>query len=253
MLAIISSGEDGGSPGFTFQGAPDGIGLAPGPDSYSVDVFVSHEETTVPFFGRADFQGASVSRLTLDTGTGGVTQASVALPASAGFLRFCSAFMAGPAEGYSFYTFFTGEETNDVVPVTAGAPYGADPALAPSRQGGYAVALDTQTGYFTQIAGLGRFNHENTITVPGGWKGFTLLSTDDTFSAPSGQLYMYRAQHESHIWEDKGSLWAFRVTGTSEGNVKGKGKNGKIDSSDPFNNANDYLDLQPGDNWQGKF
>jgi hypothetical protein len=244
VLAIINSGEDGGVAGFTFQGLPDGIGLAPGPDSNSVDVFVSHEETTVPFFSRADFQDASVSKLTLSTITGGVTQASVALPATAGFLRFCSAFMAGPAEGYSFYTFFTGEESNDIVPVAAGAPYGADPALAPLRQAGYSVALDVQTGDFLQIPGLGRLNHENTITVPGGWKGFTLLSTDDTFSGPSAQLYMYRANHESHIWEDKGSLWAFRVTGTDSGTV---------DSSDPFNNANDYLDLQPGDNWRGEF
>ena len=242
VLAIISSGESLG--GFTFQGLPDGIGLAPGPNLDSIDVFVAHEETTVPFFNRADFQDASISRLTLSTNSGGVTDASVALPATAGFLRFCSAFMGGPAEGYSSYTFFTGEETNDIVPVAAGAPYGPDPALAPLRQGGYAVALDVDTGDFTQIAGLGRLNHENTITVPGGWNGFTLLSTDDTFNAPSSQLYMYRANNESQIWQDKGSLWAFQVTRTEVG---------QIDQDDPFNNANDYLDLQPGDDWQGRF
>ena len=242
VLAIINSGES--YEGFTFQGLPDGIGLAPGPTLDTVEVFVSHEETTVPFFGRADFQDASISRLTLSTISGGVTDASVALPATAGFLRFCSAFMGGPAEGYSSYTFFTGEETNDIVPVAAGAPYGPDPALAPLRQGGYAVALDVDTGDFTQIAGLGRLNHENTITVPGGWNGFTLLSTDDTFNAPSSQLYMYRANNESQIWQDKGSLWAFQVTRTEVG---------QIDQDDPFNNANDYLDLQPGEDWQGKF
>jgi hypothetical protein len=242
VLAIISSGESLG--GFTFQGLPDGIGLAPGPISDTIEVFVSHEETSVPFFGSADFQDASISLLTLNTNTGGVTAASVALPATAGFLRFCSAFMGGPAEGYSSYTFFTGEETNDIVPVPAGAPYGPDSALAPLRQGGYAVALDVYTGDFTQIAGLGRFNHENTVTIPGGWNGFTLLSTDDTFNAPSSQLYMYRANNEAHIWQDKGSLFAFQVTGI---------ENGQIDQDDPFNNANDYLDLQPGDDWQGRF
>lgn len=281
VLPIINSGEGVG--GFTFQGLPDGIGLAPGPNTDSIDVFVAHEETTVPFFNRADFQDASVSRLTLSTATtdmGHVLDASVALPATAGFLRFCSAFMGGPTEGYSFYTFFAGEESNDIVPVPAGAPYGPDPALAPERQAGYVVALDVHTGEYRQIPGLGRLNHENTITVPGGWKGFTLLSTDDTFNAPSAQLYMYRANHESHIWEDKGSLWAFRVTGTGKAksgksdksgksgkrgksgksdksgksNKSGKsGKSGKVDASDPFNNANDYLDLQPGDVWQGEF
>jgi len=55
---------------------------------------------------------------------------------------------------------------------------------------------------------------------------------------------MYLANHEEHIWEDKGSLWAFRVTGTGDGSV---------DATDPFNDANDYLDIQPGDNWQGEF
>lgn len=242
VLAIINSGESIGD--FTFQGLPDGIGLAPGPDTSHIDVFVAHEETTVPFFNRADFQDSSISKLTLSTATGGVTAALVALPASAGFLRFCSAFMASPAEGYSYYTFFTGEESNDIVPVAAGAPYGADPAIAPMRQAGYAVALDVHTGSFSQIAGLGRLNHENTITVPGGWNGFTLLSTDDTFSGPSAQLYMYRANHESDIWEDKGSLWAFQVT---------RNNDGAVDQDDPFNDANDYLDLQPGDDWQGKF
>ena len=252
VQAIISSGESGGVSDFVFQGLPDGIGLAPISAQGTIDVFVAHEETTVPFRGTADFQDSSISRLTLsidasnptDLAVADVASAFVVLPASAGFLRFCSAFMAGPAEGYSFYTFFTGEETNDIVPVVAGAPYGADPALAPMRQGGYAVALDAHTGSYTQIAGLGRYNHENTVTIPGGWNGFTLLSTDDTFSAPSSQLYMYRANHESHIWEDKGSLWAFQVTATDEG---------KVDQDDPFNDANDYLDLQPGDDWQGKF
>jgi hypothetical protein len=178
VLAIINSGESIG--GFTFLGLPDGTGLAPVGDKGTIDVFVVHEETTVPFFDSANFQDSSISRLTLSTASGGVLAASVALPPEAGFLRFCSAFLASPAEGYSFCTLFTGEESNDIVNVTAEAPYGEDPAIAPMRQAGYAVALDVHTGNFSQIARMGRFNHENTITVPGGWKGFTMLSTTPT-------------------------------------------------------------------------
>jgi len=245
VKAIISSGDTIG--GFTFQGIPDGIGLAPGAGygkhRRTVDVFVAHEETTVPFFGSADFQDASVSQLTLDLRTGAVLNARVALPASAGYLRFCSASMAGPAEGFSSYTFFTGEETNDIVDVPDGAPYGPDPAIAPQRQGGYAVALDVASGAFTQIAGMGRLNHENTIALPG-WNRLALLTTDDTFNAPSAQLYLYLADNESDVWTDRGSLWAFQVTRTNAGRVK---------PFDPFNDANDYLDLQPGDNFQGRF
>jgi hypothetical protein len=204
VLAIISSGES--TNGFTFQGLPDGIGLAPA-NGGGVDVFVNHEETTVPFFGSSDFQDASVSRVTLSLTSGGVTAASVVLPASEGFLRFCSASMAGPAEGLHDYIFFTGEETNDTVDVAAGATtYGSDPSIAPQRQGGYAVILDPYSGAFAPILGMGRMNHENTIVVPGGWSQIAMLTTDDTFNAPSAQLYMYLANHESDIWTDRKSV-----------------------------------------------
>ena len=96
VTPIIDSGESFN--GFLFEGLPDGIGLAPGPDPDTVDVFVAHEQTHVPFFGTANFQDASISRLTLDTVTGAILDAGVALPPSAGFLRFCSASMAGPDE-----------------------------------------------------------------------------------------------------------------------------------------------------------
>ncbi len=243
VTPIMDVGETLGS--FLFEGIPDGIGLAPGTGGTgTVDIYVSHEQTHVPFFGSADFQDASVSRLTVDTTTSAVLSASVAIPPEAGYLRFCSSFMAGPAEGFSRFTFFVNEEANDVVPVPAGAPYGPDPALAPDRQAGYAVVLDVASGQFIQIEGMGRLNHENTVVVPGGWNQFAILTTDDTFNAPSAQLYLYLANHESHIWQDKGSLWAFQVTRTDAG---------PVDPTDPFNGANDYLDLKPGDDWQGKF
>lgn len=245
VLPIISSGES--VDGVLFEGLPDGIGIAPGADEYTVDVFVAHEQTTVPFFNSADFQDASVTKLTLSTvpgpGWGSVMATDVPIGPENGYLRFCSAAMAGPAEGFSSYTFFVGEETNDIVDVPAGAPYGADPGIAPQRQGGYQVILDVETGEYTQVAGMGRLNHENTVALPG-YNQLAMLTTDDTFSAPSAQLYMYLANHESHVWDDKGSLWAFRVTRAGDG---------PIDPTDAFNGANDYLDIQPGDDWEGSF
>ena len=83
-------------------------------------------------------------------------EASVALPASAGFLRFCSANMAGPKQGLDDYVFFTGEETNDTVN---------------GVQRGFAVVLNTDTGDYTAVPGLGRLNHGNTVVIPGGWDG----------------------------------------------------------------------------------
>jgi hypothetical protein len=240
VTPIINSGETYHD--FLFEGIPDGIGLAPGPGN-TVNAFVAHEQTTVPFFNSADFQDASVSKLTLDTSSAEVVAAEVALGPENGYLRFCSASMAGPAEGFSNYTFFANEEANDIVDVPSGAPYGADPGLDGQRQAGYAVVLNAETGEFTQVAGMGRLNHENTIALPG-YNQLALLTTDDTFSGPSAQLYLYLANHEDHVWQDKGSLWAFRVTRTQDGPVT---------PTDAFNNANDYLDIRPGDDYQGEF
>ena len=247
VTPIISSGETLGS--FEFQGLPDGIGIRSGTAPHTADVYVAHEQTTVPFFGTADFQDASVSKLTLSTvggpGRAGVLGAEVALSPDQGFLRFCSAGMVGPAEGFDNDVYVTGEETDDTgLTVPDAAPYGPDPFPGDgTRQGGYAVVLDTASGESTHVAGLGRLNHENTIALPG-YDDIAMLTTDDTFNRPSAQVYMYRADDQSSVFADEGHLWAFRATG----------KNGAaVDPADPFNDANDYGDVQPGDDLTGEF
>ena len=104
-LAIISSGDAVAD--LLFEGIPDGIGAMPGPDG-TVEVFVNHEQSRVPFMGLADFQWSSVSHVTLDGETAGVVDGSVALPQDAAFHRFCSATLAGPAVGHSSYLYLTG-------------------------------------------------------------------------------------------------------------------------------------------------
>jgi hypothetical protein len=140
--------------------------------------------------------------------------------------------------------FLTGEEANDNLPVAPGAAFGPDPSIAPEREAGYAVVLNTDTGDFTHVAGMGRLNHESTIVVPGGWDEFALLTTDDTFSAPSAQLYLYLAATEDDIYADEGKLYALRITSANGVDV---------DETDPFNGANDYLDLGVGDDFGGEF
>jgi hypothetical protein len=244
VRAIISSGET--VDGTLFEGIPDGVGIRPGSARNTIDVYVAHEQTTVPFFGSADFVDASVTKWTLDTkgpDRGSVLAGDVAISSDEGYLRFCSASMAGPAEGFDDYVFFTGEETNDVVDIAPGQPFSPDPAVAPQRQAGYAVALNTTTGDFDHITGMGRLNHENTIALPG-YDDIVLVTTDDTFSRPSAQLYLYLAADQDAVFADQGSLYAFQVTATD---------GGPVDPSDAFNDANDYLDLRPGDDWQGQF
>lgn len=244
LVPIVSSGET--VAGTMFSGIPDGVGLRPGPEKNTVEAYVAHEETTVPFFGTADFVNASVTTWVLRTNgpnRGAVLDSGVALSSDNGYLRFCSASMAGPAEGFDDYVFFTGEEANDIVAIEPGQPFEADPAIAPLRQAGFAVAINTDTGDFDHIDGLGRLNHENTIALPG-FDEIALLTTDDTFDGPSAQLYLYRAEDQDAVFDDTGTLWAFQVTATDDG---------PVDPADPFNDANDYLDIRPGDDWQGRF
>jgi hypothetical protein len=246
FVPLVNSGEE--IFGDVFEGIPDGIGVKPGPGNQGyVDLYVTHEQSHVPFGGFADFEDSSISRVRVDLASKSITDLEVVLPASAGFIRFCSAFMAGPAHGFPHYTFLANEESNDPLPVPAGAPYGPDPSLTPNRQAGYAVFLDTVTGKYDVIAGAGRHNHENTVIVPGGWDGIVSLSGDDTFSAPSSQLYMYTAANWKHFQKDDGALWAFRVTAT------GPDPTDAVNPSDPFNNANDYLEIDLGDAWRGEF
>jgi hypothetical protein len=252
FVPLIDSGETAFDT--LFEGIPDGIGVVPGqgPHAY-VDLYVNHEQSRVPFGGFADYQDSSVTRVRVDTVTRRIIGMDVALSPDEGLIRFCSSFMAGPAEGFPHYTLLTNEESNDPLAVPAGAVYGADPAYggANVRQAGYTVALDTATRKLTVLANAGRHNHENQVIVPGGWDGIYSVSGDDTFTFPStparpnlSQLYLFATKNWQRFQRDDGTLWAFRVTGTQSGSV---------DPTDAHNGANDYLDMHVGDDWSGEF
>jgi hypothetical protein len=233
----------------TFEGIPDGLGIAPvGNGNGQIDVFVAFEQSHVPFGGFADFEDSSVQRVRVNLNNLQVTQLKEMLPPTAGFVRFCSATMVGPNEGFDKYTFLVNEESVDYLPLAAAGPYGADPSISGTfdfRQAGYSVALDAKSGSFDTIARAGRLNHENTVVVPGGWDDVVALTGDDTFAAPASQLYMYAADDQAAFLDDEGSLWAFQVTG----------RNGVplVDPFDAGNDANDYLEITMGDDFQGRF
>ncbi len=257
FVPLINVGEE--PYGTIFEGIPDGIGVRPGPEDEGwVDFYVTHEQSHVPFGTTAtnvfaDYQDSSVSRVRIDVASKSIIDMSVPLPASMGFIRFCSAFMAGPEHGFAHYTFLVNEESNDQIPVTAGMPYGTDPAAsAGRRQAGYAAYLDTENGKVGVLAGQGRHNHENTVVVPGGWaKGIVSLSGDDTFTSTStaerpnlSQLYMSVAKNWKAFQKDEGTLMGFRITGTGAG---------PVDPDDAFNGANDFFDIASGQTWTGEF
>jgi hypothetical protein len=94
-IPLINSGDLFN--GTTFEGIPDGIGLMPVDDgSQYVDIFVTFEQSHVPFSGFADHEDSSVQRARLDLGTKQIVKLREELPAKAAFIRFCSANMVGP-------------------------------------------------------------------------------------------------------------------------------------------------------------
>ena len=252
VLPIISVGDTLPN-GYRFEAIPDGIGILPNADD-TVDVFVNHETSLVPFplaanFAscttstcQSDFDNAQVSRLKLHQNSAGVLSGKLAITSAANYQRFCSSTLANQAMGFQRNILFTNEEASDFVsppPLQAWPPTPSN-----QRQAGLVVALDAKNGKKFEIAGMGRMNHENTVVVPGGWNKIVTVSGDDTFSAPASQLYMYTANSGNDVLADKGTLYAFRVT--AKNSVP-------VNPADPFNGANDYGDIALGDVLQGQF
>jgi hypothetical protein len=212
VTPIMTVGETLGS-GYKLESIPDGISLRTRGEG-RLDVYLNHETSLVPFpfdpltgVGQSDYTNAMVSHLSLNQHSAGVLQGTYVIPSSANFQRFCSNFLAaaGTGNGFERSLLFTNEEATDFVNRTGVAwPPGPN-----AEQAGVVVAYDPQRNDYRPIYGIGRYNHENTVAVPG-YGHPVLLSGDDTFTAPSSQLYMYTAASASAVWNDEGALWAFK-------------------------------------------
>jgi len=222
---LITVGDTIGD--YRFEAIPDGIAVDPRGHT-SFDIYVNHETSTVPFPATlTDFDNAQLSHLVLKRGSGRIVSGELAIDSSSNYQRFCSNFFAGAAEGWDHPLVMTNEETSDLVNRTGTAwPPGPN-----AEQAGVAVAYDPGTGQHRSIYGLGRMNHENSVAIPG-YGQAVLVTGDDTFAAPSSQLYMYSAANATGVWNDTGHLWAF-----------------VSDDED----VNDYGDLSLGDEVGGQF
>ena len=212
VTPIMNVGESLGS-GYKLESIPDGISLRTRGQG-RLDVFLNHETSLVPFpfnaatgVGQSDYTNAMVSHLALNQHSAGLLQGKYVIPSGANFQRFCSNFLAaaGTGNGFERSLLFTNEEASDFVNRTGVAwPPGPN-----AEQAGVVVAYDPQRNEYRPVYGIGRYNHENTVAVPG-YGHPVLLSGDDTFTAPSSQLYMYTAASAAAVWNDQGSLWAFK-------------------------------------------
>ena len=198
---------------YRFEAIPDGISLDPNGNG-TVDVYVNHETSTVPFpftpgagaANQNDFDNAQVSRLRLNQHSAGVLKGDLTITSAENFQRFCSNYLATSKEGFDRPIFFTNEETSDFVNRT-GAAF---PPGVGAEQAGVVVATDVRSGTHKVIYGMGRLNHENDVAVAG-YGHPVVLSGDDTFSSnpASSQLYSYQASSTDALWNDEGDLYGF--------------------------------------------
>ena len=207
---IISVGDKLGS-GYMFEALPDGISLGKVNGKGTVDVYVNHESSLVPFPAtRQDATNSLLSKLRLHQKSAGVLKGSYAIPSSAGYQRFCSNFAVGKAQGFERDLILTNEEARDIVLRQSDAWHQPSVALSEpnAEQAGVAVAYDVKSGAYKSIYSMGRSNHENEVAVPG--YGHPVVFTgDDTFDAPSSQLYMLNAASGAAFWNDQGTLHVF--------------------------------------------
>ncbi len=199
--------------GYRFEAIPDGISLDPNGQG-TVDVYVNHETSTVPFpftpgAGAAnenDFDNAQASVLRLNQHSAGVLKGELAITSAENFQRFCSNYLATAKEGFDRPIFFTNEETSDFVNRTGSA----FPPVAGAEQAGVVVATDVRAHEHKVIYGMGRLNHENDVAIAG-YGHPVVLSGDDTFTSnpPGSQLYSYIADSADAVWNDQGDLYGF--------------------------------------------
>ena len=218
--------------GIRFEAIPDGISLRRIPGGRA-EVFVNHETSKVPFpfntaaptsaNGESDFDNSQVTKLIVNTSTGGTRKASFAIPSSAGYQRFCSNYLATTKEGFDRDILFTNEESPDYVlrQEDSWPPALNDPA---QEENGVVVALDVKKGTYHSIYGMGRHNHEISLPMPS-FDELAVLSGDDTFTSgplmvpPGGavsgsvpaqsELYSYIAPDTDSLLADEGDLYAF--------------------------------------------
>ena len=131
-----------------------------------MDVYVNHETSLVPFPAtRSDFTNSLVSKLRLNQHSAGVLRGDYIVDNDSNYQRFCSNFLAGPAQGFERELLLTNEEARDIVLRQGYAWHPPFVSLdEPSaEQAGVVVAVDPKSGAHRTIYGMGRYNHENDV------------------------------------------------------------------------------------------
>ncbi|HKP95019.1 MAG TPA: alkaline phosphatase PhoX [Fibrobacteria bacterium] len=224
ITPLLTVGESVPMTGDTLQafrmgGIPDGLGLYPG-DGKTLRLVMNHEitstESTHALVTGPARQGAYISEYILDKATARVHSGRYAfesaytlgnISATPGtFSRFCSGFLAGPAQGLSVPIYLTGEESPD--------------SLAFSRSGPQAVAIVNNKA--TLLSDFGKMAFENIVVVPTLDSNRTVAFALEEGPARESQLYLYVGRKlrdlrtPDPIYENGlagGKLYVFATTG----------------------------------------
>ncbi len=201
LLSVGDTVPESSNPAKQYQmvGIPDGLGAHKG-KSGQVTVFMNHElvNTAVsePVIGEPLNRGAIVSKLTLDK-KGKVLSgeraydtvyiddkkigpAAAADNATPSFARFCSASLAGPAQGFDRHIYFANEESGG--------------AATFDGKGGLAVAIFDNEAH--ALPYLGHFAWENTLVQRNTGKWTVIMGMEDGPASQdptqvNSQLYLY--------------------------------------------------------------
>jgi hypothetical protein len=186
-LATVDDEMPGGE---LLAGTMDGIGIWGGQSK--LNLMVTHELSVGD--GPNGVRGSRVSHMTIDTKNLGILDHYYPVDGTELYNRFCSAEWVDSEDGFPGGYFFAGEETD----------------------GGLQVAIDQQ-GRVTEMPHLGRFAHENQISVPGFEGHVVLLGFDDNGGRGEGregsesELYMYVARNANQVLRGEGQLYVFKA------------------------------------------
>ena len=217
----------GGAPGQQYRmvGIPDGLGAHPNADGTST-LFMNHElgftALSEPVVGGPKNRGAIVSQWILDDdgdpvagrraydqifaentllGPAPVVGNEAQMPRQ--LARFCSGFLAGPANGFDRWIYLTNEESG-----------GAEQL----RRHGAANRSPSSTASSTRCPSWAALNKENTVVQPDQGTRTVIFPTEDGPATLDNQLYMYvgnkdRSANATVLARnglDNGTLYVFR-------------------------------------------
>ncbi|MCI0395166.1 MAG: PhoX family protein, partial [Chloroflexi bacterium] len=197
ILTVAEAVPQTSEPGQTYRlvGKTDGLGAYAA--GGQVGLFLNHEiagdDATEPLVNRPFVNGAFISHYLLTPGSPAVLSGDLAfgavltrvgngwrddtaewLAGDKRFERFCSGYLAGPAEGFGEWIYLTGEEIG----------FGGFNDL-----GGAAVAVAGGVAYV--LPEMGHFSKENVVILPGTGSKTVAFALEDGPSDLNNQLFMY--------------------------------------------------------------